>query len=48
LGNAFATLWELGNLMGIDWEQGRKKQKLLVPSPHSKRKKKFGSIMSAC
>jgi hypothetical protein len=48
LGNAFGTLWELGNLMGTHWEQGRKKQKLLVPTPHSKRKKKIGSIMSAC
>jgi hypothetical protein len=25
-----------------------KKQKLLVPTPHSKRKKKIGSIMRAC
>jgi hypothetical protein len=48
LGNAFGTLWELGNLMGIHWEQGEKKEKLLVPTPHSKRKKKIGSIMSAC
>jgi hypothetical protein len=32
--------------MGIHWEQGGKKQKLLVPTPHSKRKKKIGSIMS--
>jgi hypothetical protein len=48
LENAFGTLWELENLMGIHWEQGRKKQKLVVPTPHSKRKKKIGSIMSAC
>jgi hypothetical protein len=37
--------WELDeNTLGTR----AKKEKLLVPTPHSKRKKKIGSIMSAC
>jgi hypothetical protein len=45
LGNAFGTLWEFdGNTLGTR----EKKQKLLVPTPDSKRKKKIGSIMRAC